>query len=497
MRRLLGARWALGLILILTVSTEALGQTSVAPSTSEDDWISLFDGRSLNGWKPSEHRETWQVTDGCLVAHGERSHLFYDGSVANHDFRNFELEVDVRTQQLANSGVFFHTQFQQTGWPQRGYEIQINNTHQGTGDYRELKRTGSLYAVRNIYKSCLADNQWFRLRLSVVGNRIRIWVNDLPTVDYLQPSRPDRQAEQSQVVLSHGTIALQGHDPDSRVAFRNVKIRLLPDDANPLEANRASDEGYGLRQNLIDHFAQMDVPIIDFHVHLRGGMTFQKAIDRQAVTGINCGVLRNIGQGWPIETDAQLQEFIDSVEGKPLFVGVQVNDRNWMDAHAPELLRRLDFVLGDTMIMPMPGDEDEPVKLWITDQYAIDDAEAWMERYVRHNLRVLSEPITILANPTYLPPAVEARYDELWTDDRMRQIIQAAVENHVALEINASSGLPSERFVRLAKQLGAKFTCGSNNFDDRPIDMSRCFEAVDRYGLTKDDMYVPGGTPDR
>ncbi len=143
------------------------------------------------------------------------------------------------------------------------------------------------------------------------------------------------------------------------------------------------------------------------------------------------------------------------------------------------------------MIMPMPGDDDQPVKLWIADQYAIDDPEAWMERYVRHNLRVLSEPITILANPTYLPPAVAAKYNELWTDQRMRQVILAAVANHVALEINASSGLPSDRFIRLAKELGAKFTLGSNNFDDRPIDMSRCFDVVERCGLTKEDMYVP------
>jgi histidinol phosphatase-like PHP family hydrolase len=148
-------------------------------------------------------------------------------------------------------------------------------------------------------------------------------------------------------------------------------------------------------------------------------------------------------------------------------------------------------VLADTMIMPMPNDDSPPVKLWLADQYTIDDPEAWMERYMRHNLRVLSEPITILANPTYLPPAVKDLYDQLWTDARMRQIIQAAIDNHVALEITAKSEFRRERFIRLAKSMGAKFTFGTNNFDDRPIDMSPCFEAIDRYGLTNDDMYVP------
>ncbi|MBC8874081.1 MAG: DUF1080 domain-containing protein [Planctomycetes bacterium] len=458
---------------------------------SPDKWAPLFDGHSLDGWKASEHSDTWQVKDGCLVANGPRSHLFYDGPVGDHDFRNFELEAEVRTEPGCNSGIFFHTQYQQSGWPKKGYELQINNTYNGTVNYRELKRTGSLYGVRNIYSVCARDSEWARVKIRVAGNRICFWVNEHQTVDYLQPKECYRKPERVGQVLSRGTIALQGHDAGSRVVFRRVAIRLLPDDADPTADERASDEGYGATENVIDRIASANVPVIDFHIHLRGGMNVQKAMDRQAVTGINVGVLRNIGKGWPIETDDQLREFLDSVKGRPVFVGLQVNDRDWMDKHSSDLLKRLDFVLGDTMIMPMPNDDSEPVKLWMADQYSIDDPEAWMERYVRHNLRVLAEPITILANPTYLPAPVKDMHGKLWTDERMRRIIQAAIDNNVALEINARSGLPRDNFIRMAKKMGTKFTFGSNNFDDRPIDMTRCFEAVERYGLTKKDMYVP------
>ena len=233
------------------------------------------------------------------------------------------------------------------------------------------------------------------------------------------------------------------------------------------------------------------VPVTDFHVHLRGGMTVDMAVARQAATGIKIGVLDNIGVGWPIETDEQLREFLDSVAGRPVFVGVQVNDRDWHRKHSPELLKRLDYVLADTMIMPMPDDASPPVKLWMPELYTIDDPAAWMKRYMKHNLRVLSEPISILANPTYLPPAIKDRYDELWTDARMKQIIRAAIANNVALEIPARSEFPGDRFIRMAKQMGAKFTIGSNNFDDKLIDMSRCLEAIGKFDLTKDDMYVP------
>jgi len=475
--------WTAGLLLLV--------HAAAACASDAGGWIPLFDGKSLSGWKASENAGTWSVRGGCLVARGPRSHLFYAGTVGGGDFKNFELDVEARTEPGANSGVFFHTKYEEKGWPTKGYEVQINNTQVGQGGYRELKRTGSLYAVRNIAKSFVKDGRWFRMRIRVVGSRVRVHVNGLLTVDYRQPAKPERKSNRSGRILSRGTIALQGHDPKSVVSFRRIAIRLLGDDADPTQPRRAPDKGYGLTENLMDRIAGSYLPFIDYHVHLRGGMTVDKAIARQAVTGINIGVLRNIGKGWPIETDKQLRAFLDSVADRPVFVGLQVNDRDWHKTHSRELLKRLDYVLGDTMIMPMPNDDSPPVKLWEARRYTIDDGEAWMERYVKHNLRVLAEPITILANPTYLPPAVKDRYDKLWTDARMKKVIQAAIDNHVALEINARSGLPSERFIRLAKKMGAKFTFGTNNFQDKPIDMSRCFEAIKKYGLAKKDMYVP------
>jgi histidinol phosphatase-like PHP family hydrolase len=465
--------------------------TAFSAGGGEGGWVELFDGKSLDGWKASENAATWQVVEGALVARGERSHLYYDGTVGNHDFRNFELEVEAKTEAAANSGVFFHTQYQEKGWPEKGYEVQINNSYPGVGAYRETKRTGSLYAVRDIAIPFVKDGEWFRMRIRVTGNRVRVHVNDAILVDYLQPAEPARKPERAGRVLSRGTIALQGHDAKSVAAFRRVAVRLLPDDVNVSEPPRVSDEGYGTTENRMDRICGAYLPFVDYHIHIRGGMTVEKAVDRQAVTGINSGVLENLGTGWPIVTDEQLKAFIDNAAGKPVYVGVQVNDRDWHTKHTPELLKRLDYVLADTMIMAMPNDDSPPVKLWMPELYKIDDPEAWMERYMRHNLRVLSEPISILANPTYLPPAVKSLYDKLWTDERMKQVIQKAVERGIALEIQAKSEFPKERFIRMAKQMGAKFSVGSNNFDDKSIDMTRCLDAIEKFGLTKDDLFLP------
>ncbi len=238
-----------------------------------------------------------------------------------------------------------------------------------------------------------------------------------------------------------------------------------------------------------------NIPLYDLHVHLRGGMTVEKAVARQEESGIMRGVLRNIGTGWPIETDEQLAEFLDGVAGFPVLVGLQVNDRDWHLKHSPELLGRLDFVLADTMIMAMPDDDAPPTKLWMPELYTIDDPEAWMRRYMQHNLRILAEPISIFANPTYLPEAVKHLYDELWTDQRMAEIIQRAVAEGIALEIQATSEYPHDRFIGMAKDMGAVFSLGTNNFDDIPIDMKRCHDVVARFGLRAGDLYRPSRGP--
>lgn len=469
------------------------GATVTAAEQQQAPWESLWDGRSLQGWRVSPPDADWRIVDGQLTGPSSSSRLFYEGPVAGHDFGNFELEVEARTVGDAAGGIGFHTRYQGPGALAAGHFVPLVNTDLAHADWPTYVRTGSLAGVRHICAGCVEPGDWFTVRVRVVGPRICVWVNGFPTVDYVEP--PSAVAEHGappmERAVSRGTVALDDSPPGGRVVYRSVRVRVLPDDEPPALEERASTDGYGIMPGQIEQLTAAGLPFIDLHIHLRGGMDPAKALLRQAVTGMNCGVLENEGRGWPLETEQDLRQFLDAVQGLPLLVGIQANDRDWMTRHNPELLRRLDYVLADTMIMPMPHDDSPPVKLWIADQYTIDDPQQWMERYLRHNLRVLSEPINILANPTYLPPGLEDQYDQLWTDDRMRQVIQAALDNQVALEINASSPWPHERFIRMAKRMGAKFTFGSNNFDDVPIDMSRCLRAIRDHHLTPEDLFVP------
>jgi hypothetical protein len=184
-------------------------------------WIPLFDGKTLNNWRASENPATFSVENGMIVAHGPRAHLFYEGPVQSHNFKDFELQVEVMTTPGSNSGIFFHTAFQERDWPSKGYEVQVNNTQ---SDWR---RTGSLYAVQDVKEVYVKDNEWFTETIRVEGNRVTVKINDRQVVDYTEPEGVEKEEGRAEKRLSSGTFALQGHDPDSRVYYRKVLVRPL------------------------------------------------------------------------------------------------------------------------------------------------------------------------------------------------------------------------------------------------------------------------------
>ena len=196
-------------------SLALLTLTFVLTSVRQNDgWISLFDGKTLNGWRASEHPATFIVQDGMIVVYGDRAHLFYDGTIGNHSFKNFEWKVSVMTTPGSNSGLFIHTEYQETDWPKKGYEIQVNQTH------TDWRKTGSVYAVQDVKETFVKDNEWYTEHIIVLGNKITVKVNDKVINEYTVPADGK---------LSRGTIAIQGHDPKSKIFYRDVMIKVLPD----------------------------------------------------------------------------------------------------------------------------------------------------------------------------------------------------------------------------------------------------------------------------
>jgi len=186
-----------------------------------DQWISLFDGKTLNGWKKNQNPQTFSVENGAIKVAGPISHLFYDGPVSNHNFKNFEFKAQVMTKPGANSGIYFHTVFQQEGFPDKGYEVQVNNSH------TDWRRTGSLYSIQDVKETYVKDNEWYEEYIMVQGKKITIKINGKTVVEYTEPENVGKENAGGRAI-SDGTFALQGHDPGSVVYYKDIVVRPLP-----------------------------------------------------------------------------------------------------------------------------------------------------------------------------------------------------------------------------------------------------------------------------
>lgn len=209
MRQLL----AFALVLVVAVAARA--------ADKEEGFVQLFNGKDMTGWKITESPNSWSIVDGALKANGNRSHLVYVGD--EKPFVSFILLVDVKTEKGANGGIHFHTKFQEGGWLKQGFEAQVNNTFVG-----DPRKTGSLYAVKDVMESAAKDGEWWTQAVIVdaKARKITIKVNDKTVVEYDEPAdhQPGKDFTRH---IDKGTFALQAHDPKSVTYYKNIRVKRL------------------------------------------------------------------------------------------------------------------------------------------------------------------------------------------------------------------------------------------------------------------------------
>ena len=187
----------------------------------KDGWISLFNGKNLDGWKISENPSSFSVVEGEIKIDGPRAHAFYVGEVNNGEFKNFEFIAEVKTMPKANSGIFFHTAYQESGWPNKGYEVQVNQTH---SDWR---KTGSLYSFNDVKETYVKDGEWYTEHIIVKGDHVTVKINGKTVMEYIESEDKNRPANAGEKKIDKGTFALQAHDPESVIYYRNIKVKVL------------------------------------------------------------------------------------------------------------------------------------------------------------------------------------------------------------------------------------------------------------------------------
>jgi histidinol phosphatase-like PHP family hydrolase len=245
-----------------------------------------------------------------------------------------------------------------------------------------------------------------------------------------------------------------------------------------------------------------DFPLVDYHVHLDEQITLEKALEISQRRSVRFGIVEHAGKpglGYRgmLSTDDDLRRWLDKLAGKPVYRGIQAEGLDWMECFSPALVAELDYVLQDALTVPQrvfrgTGGDEPLIKLWTPAARTIEDPQGFMDRYVDFHVELMRHaPIDILANPTFLPPAIAKDHAVLWTRERMEKVIEAALRYGVAIEINSRYRLPAETFLRIARKAGVKFSFGSNIHGPDVGQLDYCVEMARQLGLTRRDLFAP------
>jgi len=437
----------------------------------EQPWVSLFDGKSLNGWAASD---STKVVDGQIVLTGD-SFLQYPRM-----FEDFDFAIDVRTEPGAIGDISFGELQTAKANAASGsniaatFQVAINNSREPS----DLRKTGSVSGyfmgrnwMRRQFKSVAQDGQWFKLRIWQRDFGFRIWVNDILLVD-----GDGARGGAPTIETARG----------SKISLKNIRIQKLPVKPTEQAAGHANFDGNTELQRLVD----AGFPLINYHIHLKGDLTLEKALAHSRETGVFYGIAVNGGVNFPITNDQGLNTYIKKMEGQSCFVGMQAEGREWPTLFSKEAIAKFDYIFTDAMTIV--DHRGRRARLWMPDEVEIPDKQAFMELLVRTIERILdNEPVDIYANPTYLPDMLIQEYDALWTPERLKRVIDAAARDGVAIEISNRLKLPKADFIRQAKKASIKFTLGTNNVDSKLGREEYAVQMIRECDLQPGDMFLP------
>jgi histidinol phosphatase-like PHP family hydrolase len=232
-------------------------------------------------------------------------------------------------------------------------------------------------------------------------------------------------------------------------------------------------------------------PITDLHIHLKGGFTLEDAVKKSKEENIKYGIAFNCGLKFPIHQDSQIDSLFTVMKDYPQFyIAMQAEGREWVNIFSKESIDKFDYVFTDAMTFT--DEKGRRNRIWLPAETWIDNEEDFMNYLVNTIVKILiEEPINIYVNPTFLPAQMADRYDSFWTEARMDRVIEAAKANNIAIEINNRYRIPSEKFIKRAKEKGVKFTVGTNNIDANFSGAPYAIEMIQKCKLTRDDFYQP------
>ena len=433
----------------------------------------LFDGKDVNKWITSGQTK---VQEGILNLSGDGAKAI----LKNGQYKNFTLSLELRTTTGGKGAVWFHTDENLS----KGYCVAINNDRD---DPVWWKMSGSLVSVRNLTKSFVKENDWFTMDITVNGKAVNVFINGNPVVEYIEPVAPYRVEAFAKTLLSSGTFALVGSGR-GEIQFRNISVTTLESKETDIQAQLA--EAIDEQTDKIIRLHQENFPVLDYHIHLKGGLTVESAAKISRKSGINFAVAPNCGVGFPITDDAGVLAYLDTMRTSPFILVMQAEGREWVTTFSKAVRDEFDYVFTDAMTFF--DHKGRRTRLWIPAETIIDDEQQYMDLIVDRICSVLQEPMDVYVNPCFVPRQMQDRYDAFWTEARQDKFIDALAKSGKALEINNTYKMPNKAIIQKAKAAGVKFTFGTNNGGANDTGkMDYAISIKEEFGLTPKDMFRP------
>jgi hypothetical protein len=405
-------------------------------------------------------------------------------AVSKFSLKNFRLTADLMTTGEAEGLIDFHAQAD-TGKTTKGYSVKINNSPYRSGS---AQKTGGICHIRNNYVRLVPDGKQFRIILEVAANKITVMVNDKIISEYIQPDSVNRSNDLSGMKLSDGSIRFRKTNDKGTITVSNIKILKEKENLASVTDSLFINDSTG---EMITKLNEQDFPLIDFHGHLKGGLTVDEVCVHGRNIGYNYGLAPNCGLNFPVTNDSTLKDYYNQMAAEPVFKAMQCEGREWITLFTPDVIALYDYIFTDAMTWT--DNKGRRMRLWIPEETFVDNDQKFMDMLVSKIESELSkEPVDIYVNPTYLPDIIASRYKELWTPERMDRVVKVLVDNDVALEINSRFKIPSLEFVKRARAAGVKFSFGTNNAGHDDLGrLDYSLYIIKEAGIKDDDVFIP------
>ncbi len=222
-----------------------LWQATCAEQSGDDGFVSIFDGKTLDGWHavPKDSAPDWTVRAGAIIGHGSADRQSYLVWGENEHLTDFEIKLRYRLPGKGNTGIETRAQPDLTGKrPFQGYHADLGHVGIGPnilgawdfhfagrkeyqcprGTRLIIDKDGKAHPVAIPGAITLADirsHQWNDVHIIVRGNQFKFFINGKLSSEFIDNAENGR--------LDQGAIGLQLHNKDMVVQFKDILLKVL------------------------------------------------------------------------------------------------------------------------------------------------------------------------------------------------------------------------------------------------------------------------------